>query len=218
VTVVRCLPIGKRRSLASSFASNCCWRRSRKKPTRRGISCSQPRRPSRQPQRWAQPEGHWAGGCRCSSVQGALPRFVDRRPANLKQAWLKLPLGENGLAFLGPCPPQAGYWRSYLDRRPYISWIRLGRGNCSPSHFQASAGRGFPSRVKRMASRTADGLAPNAGPHSKCLARAEFRLAPSFVVRPPASKHFDRQRSGGQIAGEALARPTDCARSAPVES
>ena len=37
MTVVRCLPIGKRRSLASSFASNCCWRRSRKKPTRRGI-------------------------------------------------------------------------------------------------------------------------------------------------------------------------------------
>jgi hypothetical protein len=79
-------------------------------------------------------------------------------------------------------------------------------------------GRGFPSRVKRMALRTADGLASYAGPHSKCLARAEYRLVPSFVVRPPASKHFDRQRSGGQIAGEALARPTDCARSAPVES
>ena len=106
--------------------------------------------------------------------------------------------------FWAPCPPQAGCWRSYLDRRPYISWIRLGRGNCSPSHFQASAGRGFPSRVKRMASRTADGLAPYAGPHSKGLARAEFLLAPSFVVRPPAAKHFDRQRSGGQIAGEGL--------------
>ena len=60
-------------------------------------------------------------------------------------------------------------------------------------------------------------LASYAGPHSKCLARAEYRHAPSFVVRPPASKHFDRQRSGGQIAGEALVRPTDCARSAPVE-
>jgi hypothetical protein len=177
VKVVRCLPIGKRRSLASSFASNCCWRRSRKKPTRRGISFSQPRRPSRQPQRWAQPEGHWAGVFRCSSVQGALPRFVDRRPANLKQAWLKLPLGENGLAFLGPpCPPQAGCWRSYLDRRPYISWIRLGRGNCSPSHFQASAGRGFPSRVKRMASRTGE----------RALCRPSFKMPGTSRVPPRA--------------------------------
>jgi len=33
-----------------------------------------------------------------------------------------------------------------------------------------------------------------------------------------AAKRIDRQRSGGQIAGEGLARVTVCARSAPVES
>jgi hypothetical protein len=69
-----------------------------------------------------------------------------------------------------------------------------------------------------MASRTADGLAPYASPNSKCLARAQLRLAQSYVVRPQAAKRFDRQRSGGQIAGEAFARPTVCACSAPVES
>jgi hypothetical protein len=172
MTVVRCLPIGKRRSLASSFASNCCWRRSKKKPTRRGISCSQPQRPSRQPQRWAQPEGHWAGVCRCSSVQGALPRFVDRRPANLKQAWLKL------ARMVSP------FWALVRRKRDVGAAISIG-----------------------------DRILVGSG-----SVAAEFRLAPSFVVRPPASKHFDRQRSGGQIAGEAFARPTDCARSAPVES
>jgi hypothetical protein len=49
-------------------------------------------------------------------------------------------------------------------------------------------------------------------------ARAELLLVPGFVVRPPAAKCFDRQRSGGQIAGEGLARVTVCASSAPVES
>jgi hypothetical protein len=55
-------------------------------------------------------------------------------------------------------------------------------------------------------------------PNSKCLARAQVLFVPSFGVRPPAAKRRTRQRSGGQIAGEALARPTACACSAPVES
>jgi hypothetical protein len=59
---------------------------------------------------------------------------------------------------------------------------------------------------------------PYASPNSKCLARAQLRLAPSFVIRPLAAKRLDSQRSGGQIAGEAFARRTACARSAPVES
>lgn len=40
----------------------------------------------------------------------------------------------------------------------------------------------------------------------------------SFVYPLPAATRLDRQRSRGQLAGDGVARPTACARSAPVES
>jgi DNA ligase (NAD+) len=48
--------------------------------------------------------------------------------------------------------------------------------------------------------------------------RRRYEAIEATFPEPPAAKRFDRQRSGGQIAGEALARRTICARSAPVES
>jgi hypothetical protein len=42
---------------------------------------------------------------------------------------------------------------------------------------------------------------------------------PTMAKLPPAAaKRFDRQRPGGQIAGEGLARPMTFATSTPLES
>jgi hypothetical protein len=86
------------------------------------------------------------------------------------------------------------------------------RGHKEPLDWTRNSLKNF-----QKSARTAGAITIDAGKKIAALP-AEFRLGPSFVVSPSAAKRLDHQRSGGQPAGEGFARPTACARSAPVES
>jgi hypothetical protein len=114
-------------------------------------------------------------------------------------------LAFSGWADSGESMIQAGF-PGKEDRCEPIALARHSPAACRAPHErrQAEAASGAVLRnCRHRLQRPLRGIAP-ATPRAKLFG--------------PAAKRLDRQRSGGQIAGEAFVRPTACARSAPVES